>query len=150
MPLDTGIPQPSTSCSCPTLTVPTFFLSFLTILGTACVITALVRVALYLHRSRTKPKRNESKAGESEQEDLDKQYGQRFNKLIIEMKAVIEIGDSPPIAESYWLGFGAKERVLFCFKHLDRLTEDGSLPRHEELGSRTGLRLVDVLDGVEP
>jgi hypothetical protein len=39
--------------------------------------------------------------------------------------------------------------VLFCFEHLDKMNEDGFLPPREELGSRTWLRLVDVMEGVE-
>jgi len=150
MALYSGTTQASPSCSCLPLTISTFFLSFLIIIGSTCVVAVLVHAGLYLHGIKTTTQRNASKTEESEEEVLDRQYGKRFNKLIWEMKAVVDMGDRLPIPDSYWPGFGAKEHVLFCLKHLHRLGEDGKFPPREELGSRTRLRIVEVIDGVEP
>ncbi len=62
---------------------------------------------------------------------------------------MIDICNQKLIARGYWDEFGAREYVLFCFKHLDRLNEEGRFPELEELGSRSGLRLVDITEGVE-
>lgn len=63
---------------------------------------------------------NQNKHKPEEHLSLDNQYGERLNRMIHEIKIVIDMGNRSPIVETYWPGFGAKEYVLFCLAHVDK------------------------------
>lgn len=132
-------PSPQVACPYPPETIKALFSSFLT-LTIGYFGFKLGSFISFFQHSRVHQK-------QVEEMSLKEEYLERFNELIYEMRELVELGKTDEVRSTYSDGFNTKKHILFCFRHIDKLKEDGKFPGLWEMGSRHGLRLLDVSEG---
>jgi hypothetical protein len=80
-------------------------------------------------------------------------YDWKFYNVIIDMKEVIRMGDTIPDLYNHRSdGFGTREHILFCFRHIDTIPSKGKWPNPREVLGQLAYSqpvLVDVTVGID-
>lgn len=75
-------------------------------------------------------------------------YNKRFDSLIKEIKAVVDLGNSPGIVEIYESGYGVKAHILLCMKHIEEVTKDGRISHRIAQGALHKIKVTEVMKGI--
>jgi hypothetical protein len=117
----------------PILTAKSLYISF-----GICVIAGLLLYAMYSVAAYMKRRR----------QPLIRAYHDKFDRLMIEMKEVIDLGEKHPEFYGHRSdNFRTREHILYIFRHIDKMTKDGRMPHHHGLegGGKYSVVLTEVI-----
>lgn len=108
---------PTVACE-PILTAKSFFISFAICVGAGLLLCGLYFLATEIRR---------------QYEDPRAPYWRKFNPMMLDMKRVIDLGESIEGVYNHRTdNWGTRDHILYLFRHINKMARDGQMPPHSE------------------